>query len=390
MSHTKVFTNGTIVTSKAVFSGTVVTEGETIHEVDASVSRAQLFSGQHIDLEGDYLLPGLVELHTDNLEKHLMPRPGVLWPSPISAIASHDAQLIGAGITTVLDSVSCGELMTGKRRTDLVLPTFNALEQARRAGILKADHMLHLRCEVSDQNMLCFVEPALESALLLPLVKLMSLMDHTPGQRQFADMSKFRQYYQSVGNWRNDEEFAASIPGLLEKQKKVSEKQKAKVVALARSRSIPLASHDDTTAAHVEEAHSQGARICEFPTTAESAGAAKRLGLQTILGAPNIVRGGSHSGNASAIDLARMGCADMLSSDYVPASLLCGAFRLNQEGISNLPASLNMISRSPALAVGLRDRGSIDPGLRADLLRVRVVNGVPFVREVWVAGAKVA
>lgn len=390
MSHTKVFTNGTIVTSGAVFSGTVVTEGQTIHDVDAGVSRTPPLSSHRIDLEGDYLLPGLVELHTDNLEKHLMPRPGVIWPSPMGAIASHDAQLIGAGITTVLDSVSCGELLTNKRRTELVPLTFKALEEARRAGILKAEHMLHLRCEVSDPNMLGLVEPALESASLLPLVRLLSLMDHTPGQRQFADMSKFRQYYQSAGNWRNDEEFAASIPGLLEKQKKVSEKQKAKVVSLARSRSIPLASHDDTTAAHVEEAHSQGARICEFPTTAESAGTAKRLGLQTIVGAPNIVRGGSHSGNASAIDLARLGCADMLSSDYVPASLLYGAFRLSQEGIIDLPAALNMISRKPALAVGLRDRGSIDPELRADLLRVRVVNGVPFVREVWVAGAKVA
>lgn len=334
-----------------------------------------------LDFAGDYLLPGMVELHTDNLEKHLVPRAGVLWPA-LSALLAHDAQLLAAGITTVLDALSLGDLEEDGTRIDTLDGALSALDEGREHGLLRCDHHLHLRCELSWPGLLDLLKPLAARADL----RLLSLMDHTPGQRQYRDVNQYRRYYSRSGLSWTDEEFDAVLEDRRAQQTRYRADQLEGVLALAHRHGLVLASHDDTDEDHVREALAAGAPICEFPTTLVAANAAKRSGLRVVAGASNLVRGGSHSGNVAAIDLARDGCLDILSSDYMPASLLHGAFILHEQAGWSLPAAIRSVSDAPATALGFADRGCIEPGLRADLLRVRMHGAQPVVRSVWVDG----
>jgi alpha-D-ribose 1-methylphosphonate 5-triphosphate diphosphatase len=220
-------------------------------------------------------------------------------------------------------------------------------------------------------------------------VHLIPLMDHTPGARQFRSLDAWRTYYGGKSGLPAHEldgfmdkkraQFAASYKG-----------HRAALVRMARARKVVVASHDDTTPEHVAESIEDGVAIAEFPTTVEAAGASHAKGIAVLMGAPNIVRGGSHSGNVAAEALAREGMLDILSSDYVPAALLIGAFELARriEGLG-LPAAIRTVTLNPAHATGLKDRGAISPGLRADLVRIRVSDELPVVREVYRAGRRV-
>jgi alpha-D-ribose 1-methylphosphonate 5-triphosphate diphosphatase len=332
-----------------------------------------------VDLAGDLLLPGLVELHTDNMERLLRPRPKVYWPEPAAALAAHDAMVAAAGITTVFDSISLGESVDQSRRI-LVGLTAEALDRLR--GRLRADHLVHLRCEVSDPEMAHLL--ALVSDR--PDVALVSLMDHTPGQRQWRDLEQFRIYYESKSS-------GADLASLIERLKadrdRHGEAHAALAAAYAAARKVPLASHDDTLPEHVGQAVALGASISEFPTTIEAARAAREAGMQVVMGAPNLVRGLSHSGNVTAKAVASEGLLGALSSDYVPSSLLSGAFALVRECGWSVAGAVAAVSANPAAMARLADRGCLVPGLRADLARVSVVDGLPEVRSVWVAGRRV-
>ncbi|HZD24873.1 MAG TPA: alpha-D-ribose 1-methylphosphonate 5-triphosphate diphosphatase [Alphaproteobacteria bacterium] len=375
-----VLTNARVVTAEAEFDGTVVLRGDEIVEVS---DRPSGLSGA-VDFEGDHLLPGLVELHTDNLERHVSPRPGVTWP-PAHAILAHDAEVAAAGITTVLDALRLGTLRESgdfvRGARDLA-GTINALQAD---GLTRAEHLLHLRCEVSCDG----VAGDLGRFIGDPLLRLVSVMDHTPGQRQFADLEKYKEYYGGKYGF-TDEELQRYLDQALAAQARNSAPNRRRIVELCALNGISLASHDDACREHVEEALDDGVVIAEFPTTEEAAAAAGKAGLHILMGAPNVMRGGSHSGNVSALELAQNGRLDILSSDYVPASLLQSAFRLaEQVGGIALPAAIATVSRNPARAVGLDDRGEIAVGQRADLLRVRRTPQAAVVREVWRAGRRV-
>ncbi len=336
------------------------------------------------NLEGDYLIPGLVELHTDHLEGHFHPRPGVDWPA-ISAVIAHDAQITASGITTVFDALRAGafdpEDISAREGENLA----RAITAAQDDGLLRAEHFIHIRCELPCADTIEAAERT--SAALVP--KLISIMDHTPGARQFTSLDKFRQYYLGK-KLILPEKIEAYIAERLEMQGKHASHNKAAILDLARSLGVRLASHDDATVAHVEEALQDEVVIAEFPTTAESAKAAHEGGLAVLMGAPNVVRGGSHSGNISAADVAANGHLDILSSDYVPASLLNAVFNLPQQvSTISLPQALRTVTANPAKAAGLLDRGSIAEGLRADLVQVRVSNGLPVVMRVWTNGRRV-
>jgi alpha-D-ribose 1-methylphosphonate 5-triphosphate diphosphatase len=335
--------------------------------------------------DGDYLLPGLVELHTDNLEKHLMPRPKVNWPI-LPAIIAHDAQIAAAGITTVLDAISVGDIDSDSMRNETLTACAEGLRDAAQAGILRADHYLHMRLELAEENLLAMFDPFLHDDRL----KLVSLMDHTPGQRQWTDLKHYKTYVTGKRGWSEDK-VNSMLGRLLQRQQVYAASNRRSIIERCARRMlpVPLATHDDTTVAHVEEGLIDGVSISEFPTTLAAAQAAREKGLGIIMGAPNMVRGGSHSGNISAAQLARADLLDVLSSDYVPASLLHAAFLLQQEGFS-LEKAIATVSRNPALMVGLVDRGEIAPELRADFLRVRVVNDIPVVLGVWKAGQQIA
>jgi alpha-D-ribose 1-methylphosphonate 5-triphosphate diphosphatase len=376
-----IITNARIVSADEEFLGSMFVKGDIISEVASGASAVPGADDWH----GDYLLPGMVEVHTDNLEKHLMPRPKVSWPV-LPAIVAHDAQIAASGITTVLDALSVGDIDADSIRVRILAACSDGLRNAAKAGILRADHYLHVRLELAEENLLEMFEPFLHDERL----KLVSLMDHTPGQRQWTDLTHYRTYVTGKRGW-SEEKVDSMLVNLLDRQQRYADANRAGVVARCMQRTVPvpLATHDDTTVAHVEEGVSDGVSISEFPTTMAAARAARERGLGIIMGAPNLVRGGSHSGNVSAAELARVDLLDVLSSDYVPASLLHAAFLLRKEGYS-LPNAIATVSRNPALMVGLVDRGEIAPELRADFIRVRMMEGIPVVLGVWKAGRQIA
>jgi alpha-D-ribose 1-methylphosphonate 5-triphosphate diphosphatase len=338
------------------------------------------------DLAGDLLIPGLVELHTDHLEAHYVPRPKVHW-DPMAAVVSYDAQLATSGITTVLDSVRIWR-EAGIQEVDGQHDVLSdAIAAARDADLLRADHFLHLRCEVPMPDVIADTEKMVGRRD----VRLMSLMDHTPGQRQFRDETKLRAYYRGKKGGLTDAELDEMFELRRRYQAAHAELNRRGLVDLARRRGIPLASHDDTIPEHVTEAIDDRVAIAEFPTTAEAAEALHAAGIKVLMGAPNLVRGGSHSGNVATADLAAAGVLDIMSSDYVPSALLLGALRLPAAVPTfDLPAAIRTVSRTPAHAVGLTDRGEIAVGKRADLVRVYTNAGTSTARNVWRAGRRVA
>jgi alpha-D-ribose 1-methylphosphonate 5-triphosphate diphosphatase len=338
------------------------------------------------DAGGDLIMPGLIELHTDHLEAHYVPRPKVYW-NPIAAVVSYDGQLATSGITTVLDSLRVWREDGAEDVDGRAGVLAEAITSARDANLLRADHFLHLRCEIPMPDV---VEEAKE-LVGRPDVRLMSLMDHTPGQRQFRDEAKLRVYYRGKGAGMTDAELDVLFERRFRYQKTYAETNLRAIVALAQAHDIPLASHDDTTEENVTDAIRDRVAVAEFPTTMEAARGLHQAGIGILMGAPNVVRGGSHSGNIAAVDLAREGLLDILSSDYIPSSLLMGAMQLPQHVPAiDLAAAVRTVTKAPAEAVGLHDRGEIAVGKRADVIRVHLARDIPVVREVWREGQRVA
>ncbi|MGL6244187.1 alpha-D-ribose 1-methylphosphonate 5-triphosphate diphosphatase [Pseudomonas sp.] len=373
MSTEQILSNARLVTADRVFLGTLVLRDGLIAEIVEGPSRLP----QAQDLNGDFLLPGLVELHTDNLEKHMTPRPGVDWPST-SAVLSHDAQIIAAGITTVFDAVSIGDVNPKGNRMKKLPGMLEAISSACDAGLTRAEHRLHLRCELCHPDTLSVFRDLVEH----PLVQLVSVMDHSPGQRQFVLESKYREYYMGKYNlttMQMDEFVVLQMAN----SREYSARHRAAIVEHCLALGLSVASHDDATLAHVEESAGYGMSIAEFPTTLEAARGCQQLGMKVLMGAPNVVRGGSHSGNVAAAGLAAEGLLDILSSDYYPASLLQAAFLLASQGKCDLAQAVRMVTLAPARAAGLSDRGEIAVGLRADLVQARNQGGLPVVQQVW-------
>lgn len=346
-------------------------------------SRSQL--PQALDAQGGWLLPGFIELHTDNLDKFFTPRPKVDWPAH-SAMSSHDALMVASGITTVLDAVAVGDVRDGGHRLENLQKMIDAIVNSQNAGLNRAEHRLHLRCELPHDTTLPLFEKLMDTSVL----SLVSLMDHSPGQRQFATPQKYREYYQGKYHM-NDEQMDAYQEEQIALSRRWAQPNREAIAAHCRARSISLASHDDATAAHVEESLALGSVIAEFPTTEEAARASHASGLAVLMGAPNIVRGGSHSGNVAAHKLASLGLLDILSSDYYPASLMDAVFRIanDETNAFSLPQAVKLVTRNPANALGLQDRGEIAEGKRADLVLARAHGDHHYVQNVWRQGIQV-
>lgn len=376
-----VFANAKVITENAIIHGTIMFADGVISSIDSG-TRVPLGA---IDCEGDYVAPGLIELHTDNLERHLTPRPKVNWPKR-AAVLGHDRELAGAGITSVFDALrvgseadqkSHGYLRYARETVDHILDQIN-----HRA--LKVSHHIHLRAELCTETL---VEELYEFSVN-DRVRLVSLMDHTPGQRQFRDMSKHREYLMGKHGY-NDAEVEAHWTKLRELQTLYLEKNRAATVAYATEVGAILASHDDTTLDDVLESDRLGITVAEFPTTLEAAEACRAKAQFIVMGAPNIVRGGSHSGNVAAQELARVGLLDILSSDYVPAALLNAAVSLGTL-LEDMAAGIRTVTACPADAVGFDDRGRIAPEKRADLVRFAMHDGLPIIKSVWSRGQRIA
>jgi alpha-D-ribose 1-methylphosphonate 5-triphosphate diphosphatase len=371
--------NARLVMAGEIINGSLRIRDGMIEQIDSGATDVS----DVVDLQGDLLMPGLVELHTDNFERHLMPRPKVRWPE-LPALISHDAEVVAAGITTVYDALGVGDADPDAMRGQDMQPVVDAIRAAQRHGMLRAEHRLHIRCELPAPNALSLFAPFQEAGM----VGMISLMDHTPGQRQWENIEQARVYYTGKKGWSN-EKFERSVADSVELQEKYALPHRRFFTEYAKQHSVMLASHDDTQLHHVEEAARDGVTICEFPTRIEAARAARERGMVNVMGAPNVVRGGSHSGNVSALDLARLDLLDTLSSDYIPASLLMAAFKLVSHAGFSLPKAVATISRNPARAAGLNDRGEILAGLRGDLIQVNADHDQPVVRAVWRSGVRV-
>lgn len=381
MTDQTIFANARLILNDEVLAGSlVVTDG-----VITDIAQGASVPNGAIDLQGDYLSPGLVELHTDNVERHLEPRPKVSWPFR-AAILAHDRELAGAGITTVFDAIRVGSIVSdaGSGYPKYARQMTDEIMGARAAGLLRISHHIHLRAEVCSETLI----EELDEFSTEDRIGIVSMMDHTPGQRQFVDISKFETYIRGKRSY-SDEQWGAYIEFLYALQARLGTKHEAATVAAAKRLGATLASHDDTTTDQVATSHSYGVRVAEFPTTVAAADACHAQGIATIMGAPNLIRGGSHSGNVAAADLAEMDRLDILSSDYVPAGLLMAAVQLGDIW-GNLARGMRTVTAAPALAVDLTDRGTLKIGQRADVIRFAITDGTPVLQETWSAGKRVS
>ncbi|UKO99122.1 phosphonate metabolism protein PhnM [Nostoc sp. UHCC 0870] len=335
--------------------------------------------------EGDYLLPGLIELHTDNLERCMSPRPGIRWPLAAAAVY-HDRDLASAGVTTVCDAIAIGDVAAGSPRLSNYAPMIDVISQGQAAGRFCVEHRLHLRCELAYEQ----VYEITAQYTNHPLLSMISLMDHTPGQRQFIRLDKFKEYYMGKHGVTADQidEF---ILIRQQKQEIYAQKNRTALVELAKTQGISLASHDDATVEHVQEAVQDGVVLAEFPTTLEAAKAAHSLGLQVLMGAPNLVLGGSHSGNVSAMELVLHNLVDVISSDYVPQSLLQSIWIIAHKTGKPIYQAMELFTSNPAKAINVfSDRGSLEIGKRADLITVHDDGIVPRLSATICGGDRVA
>lgn len=374
-----ILTNARIVLTDTILHGSVLIRDGQITDI----SEGSAIRGE--DIEGDFLLPGLIELHTDNLERHIEPRPKVGWPHA-AAIIAHDAELASVGITTVFDALRVGSV-TSKAKSnygEYARALADEIMALRDGGALRISHLIHLRAEVCSETLID------ELAKFGPEdgIGIVSLMDHTPGQRQFRDMTQLKNYVCGKHGF-SDADFLDHVAAQKALSDRFAQAHEQAAVSEARRFGAVLASHDDTTTDHVGQSARHGARFAEFPTTVEAAQACRDHGIAVMMGAPNLVRGGSHSGNVAAKALAEADLLDIVSSDYVPSSLLSAALMLGDLW-GDLPRGVATVTAAPAQAAHLTDRGEIALGKRADLIRVRRFGEAGMLRATWVEGRRVA
>jgi alpha-D-ribose 1-methylphosphonate 5-triphosphate diphosphatase len=379
MSTETILTNAALVLRHEVTRGSLVMRDGHIAEIQPG--RSRLPAG--LDLEGDHLLPGIIDVHTDNLERQVQPRSGARWPSR-SAFLAHDAQTAAAGVTTVLDALCLGDLGFDTERIETFRNGVADLDALADTGLLKSEHWLHLRCELPAPDMPALLDQVADH----PRVRMVSLMDHSPGVGQYADIDRYRALRLRTGHAPDKVE--ARIVFLLEQRARLRDAQRAWLLARLLGKDLPLASHDDWDEREIRENARDGILISEFPVSLPAATEARAQGMEIIAGAPNLVRGGSHSGNVAALDLVRADLVDVFASDYVPAAMIEAAWRASEQAGLPLHEAIATITDSAARMCHLPDRGRLEPGLRADLVRVTPHHGLPVVRAVWRTGERVA
>ncbi len=374
-----ILTNATLVLPDEVIRGTLCMKDGEISDISTGSSDA---TGA-MDCAGDLVMPGLIELHTDNLERHLQPRPKVDWPHT-AAIIAHDAELCSVGITTVFDALRVGSIVKKDAEyREYARHVATEILDLRSRDALRISHFLHLRAETCSETLI----EELEKFGPEDRVGIVSLMDHTPGERQFRDLTKLKEYVCGKHGLADDQ-FQAHVDFQVGLKEKFGKAHEAAAVAASRYFGAALASHDDTTAEQVAVSADHGVSFAEFPTTTEAAKACREKGIAVMMGAPNLIRGGSHSGNVAAHALAEEDLLDILSSDYVPSALLSAALLLGDLW-SDMARGIRTVTSAPAAATGLTDRGALEIGKRADVLRVKRIEGAGTVHGVWVKGQRV-
>lgn len=332
---------------------------------------------REISLGGAWLLPGLVDLHCDAIEKDAEPRPNVFFPFEW-ALENADSRNALAGVSTCHHAIAFGDGELGLRTPERALRLIGTIR--RRKSVCMTDHRVQIRYEITDPKSF---EPVM-NLLDDDDIQAVSLMDHTPGQGQFKDALAYKEYFERVYKTSPEELDTRIVIKRMEGARAAERIRAIAEKALAKNKL--LVSHDDDSAGRVGAMHAHGVRLCEFPVNFEAAEAAKRRGMTTLFGAPNAARGKSQSGSLSVREAIEKGLADCLCSDYHPGSMLQAVFAIAGLGLLDLPAAARLASLNPARAAGLEDRGEIAPGKRADLVAVRSERGHPVVTALWVGG----
>lgn len=371
-----------VLADRVLDDAVVIIERGTITAVETS----RTAPAGAIDGRGAFCLPGLVDSHSDGLEKELRPRPGVQLTDDF-AVRSFESRVRAAGVTTIFHGIGFEEDDRHGRTVELAGRLCDAIERRSASRHSLIDHRILYRLDARDPDgfdALVARLPQRRDDGTLPLV---SFEDHTPGQGQYTDRTAFERYI--IGTQRLSAEQARQRVDEL-----IAERELARVhrdralpwlIEHAARGSIRLMAHDPTTADDVSEAVRWNASIAEFPTTLEAAQLARAAGLRIVCGAPNVVRGSSHSGNVSARDLVSAGLCDVLASDYLPTTLLAAVAALVSDGRCSLPAAVALVTSGPADTLGLTDRGRLAPGMRGDILLVHFDGLLPTLRGVHAA-----
>lgn len=369
-------TNARIVLENDILnSASLLIEDGQISAIDPTSSNG----AKEVDLQGKLLMPGMIDLHCDALEKEVEPRPNVFFPLDF-ACAQADKRNAAAGITTVYHSLSFANDELGVRNNEMAGNVARAVHDWHPHGLV--DNRVHCRYEITDEYAL----PVLKQLLNEQSMHLVSMMDHTPGQGQFKDLAAYRDYLT-----RTYKKTADEVSVIVERKTEAAAGAFARMQSLAEAAhaaGIAVASHDDDSPERVATMKGIGADISEFPINIPAAKAAKAAGMATIFGAPNILRGKSQSGSMKAIEAIHEGLADCLCADYAPAALIVAVMRINEQTELDLPAAVRLVTANPAKAAKLNDRGLIAMGKRADLIAVDMPGGLPQVSHVWVNGCE--
>lgn len=375
--------NGRLVLPDKIIDGKyLLIEKDRIHSISDTLPENP---DKVIDAHGRFVTPGFIDIHSDRIEQFILPRPTARFDFEL-ALKECERELLHQGITTMYHSMS---LFKDERFGTSPLRTLSSVREM--AQLIRdiherfhlLHHRLHLRVEIDNLEAYDIAKDMIEQGLIHEI----SFMDHSPGQGQYKDLAIYRQTLAKYQGCETEEYDFESFLAEEETKETLSFSQLQELCKLAHEHNISVASHDDDTREKLQLNREIGVDISEFPITIEAAKYANELGFTTVVGAPNILRGGSHSGNMSAADAILEDCADILCSDYYPPAILHGIFIMNQKYGVPLPAMVNRASLNPAKAIGLGDLyGSIEPGKKADLLIIELLDGYPVITHVLVDG----
>lgn len=379
-------TNGKIVQEHKILEGyALLIEQERIYDIVPEAALAYMELDEVVNAYGGYVTPGFIDMHSDHIEAMAAPRPSSIMDMEL-AVYEFEKECCTHGITTMFHSVSIWEGVGASpmRRPELVKQLADIIEKSH-SQLHLIHHRFHMRFEIDNQEQF----PLMLDYLRQKRVHLISFMDHTPGQGQYRNIEVYKNYVRNARHM-SDEDVEAEVKRRMNSEKLTLENIR-EAASLAQEQGISIASHDDDTKEKLDVVQSLGATISEFPITLEVAKEAKRRGMYTVVGAPNILLGGSHSGNMNAADAIVSAAADILCSDYYPASLLHAVFQMTKQG-QRLQDMIAMVTIQPARATGIdQDYGSIEKGKKADLLIIRTLpNDLPAITEVFVDGMCIA
>ena len=376
-------TNGKIVLEDKILEGhDLLIEGEQIKSIEKTgiINEDNL---EIMDVGGSYILPGFIDIHSDYIENIASPRPTSVMDFNLS-LREAEKVLINTGITTMFHSLSFygKDMFEVKpiRKKENVRKLMNIISEAHNNEHL-IRHRFHARFEIDAIDQVDFVKKYVAEGK----IHLLSFMDHTPGQGQYRNMEIYKKTMKGYKDI-SDEEIGNLVKESQEKEKITLNTMKG-MIKLAKENNISIASHDDDSFEKIELVKELGATISEFPITMEVAKKAKESGLYTIAGAPNVLLGGSHSGNLSAAEAINEGVIDILCSDYYPAAMLNSIFVLKEKYNKNLCEMVKLVTINPAKAVGMDNLvGSIKEGKKADILVVNYTDNIPLITNVFVDG----